>query len=33
MHYNAFILASILEVLIAMVGIKQILKIKIDKTK
>lgn len=33
MHYNAFILASILEVLIAMVGIKQILKIKIDKTR
>jgi len=33
MHYNAFILASILEVLIAMVGIKQILKVKIDKTR
>jgi Kef-type K+ transport system membrane component KefB len=33
MHYNAFILASILEVLIAMVGIKQVLKIKIDKSR
>ena len=27
LHYNAFILASILEVLIAMIGIKQILKV------
>jgi hypothetical protein len=33
MHYNAFILASILEVLIAMIGIKQVLKIKIDKSR
>jgi Kef-type K+ transport system membrane component KefB len=33
MHYNAFILASILEVLIAMIGIKQVLKIKIDKNR
>jgi len=33
LHYNAFILASILEVLISMVMIKQVLKIKIDKKR
>jgi len=33
MHYNSFILASILEVLISMIGIKQVLKIKIDKNR
>jgi len=30
-HYNAFILASILEVLISMIGIKLLLKLKVEK--